>query len=80
MRLVNDLEGAVFEKHIFLAHLKTWLLAQPETLAALMSGSGSTLFALVPGDGAAAAVAARAAREFGDDLWTRADRILPAIA
>ena len=29
--LRNDLERPVFEKHVFLAMLKTWLLAQPET-------------------------------------------------
>src|SRR5262249_10496961 len=42
---VNDLERPVFEKFVFLAHLKRWLLKQREVAAALMSGSGSTVFA-----------------------------------
>src|SRR5213596_1469971 len=43
---VNDLERPVFEKFVFLAHSKMWLLKQPEVGAALMSGSGSTVFAV----------------------------------
>lgn len=45
--LFNDLERPVFEKHRFLAELKSFLQAQPETKAALMSGSGSTVFAIL---------------------------------
>src|SRR6266550_1685483 len=44
---VNDLERPVFEKFVFLAQLKMWLLSQPEVAAALMSGSGSTVFAVL---------------------------------
>ena len=44
---VNDLERPVFEKFVFLAQLKMWLLKQPEVGAALMSGSGSTIFAVI---------------------------------
>src|SRR6059036_1353152 len=44
---VNDLERPVFEKFVFLAQLKMWLLSQPEVGAALMSGSGSTVFAVI---------------------------------
>lgn len=44
--MVNDLERPVFEKWALLPTLKNWLLDQPETEAALMSGSGSTLFAV----------------------------------
>ena len=47
LTLVNDLERPVFEKYVFLAHLKMWLLAQPEVGAAMMSGSGATLFAVL---------------------------------
>ncbi|PYL66508.1 MAG: 4-(cytidine 5'-diphospho)-2-C-methyl-D-erythritol kinase, partial [Verrucomicrobia bacterium] len=43
----NDLERPVFEKFVFLAQLKMWLLEQPEVGAALMSGSGSTIFAVM---------------------------------
>ena len=37
----------MFEKFVFLAQLKMWLLKQPEVGAALMSGSGSTVFAVL---------------------------------
>jgi len=47
MRFVNDLERPVFEKFVFLAHLKMWLRLQPEVGTALMSGSGSTVFAVL---------------------------------
>jgi 4-diphosphocytidyl-2-C-methyl-D-erythritol kinase len=49
VRLVNDLERPVFEKFILLGYLKTWLRRQPEVGAALMSGSGSTVFAVLRG-------------------------------
>lgn len=47
VRFVNDLERPVFEKYVSLAHLKTWLRQQPEVAVALLSGSGSTLFAVL---------------------------------
>src|SRR5207302_1002597 len=47
LTFVNDLERPVFEKFIFLAQLKMWLLKQPEIGAALMSGSGSAIFAVL---------------------------------
>ena len=68
--LVNDLERPVFEKYLFLADLKTWLLAQPEVAGALMSGSGSTTFAvLCSPEVNASALAERACTEFGE-VWT----------
>jgi len=68
-RLVNDLERPVFEKHLFLATLKRWLLQQPEAEGALMSGSGSTCFAVLRDPGAGPALEARVKAEFGD-VWT----------
>src|SRR5437763_14830353 len=44
---VNDLERPVFEKFVFLAEVKSWLLKQPEVGDALMSGSGLTLFVIL---------------------------------
>jgi len=70
--LVNDLERPVFEKHIFLADLKRWLLAQPEAAGALMAGSGATVFAVLRDPDAAPALGQRVTREFGPDLWMRA--------
>lgn len=67
--LVNDLERPVFEKYLFLATLKRWLLAQSETAGALMSGSGSTSFAVLRDEEAGPALEARVKTEFGE-VWT----------
>ena len=67
--LVNDLERPVFEKYIFLADVKRWLLAQPEAVGALMSGSGATVFAVLRSKEDAEPLGERVAREFGADLW-----------
>lgn len=69
-KLVNDLERPVFEKYIFLATLKRWLLAQPEASGALMSGSGSTTIALLRDESMGPALIEKAHAEFGPDLWT----------
>lgn len=67
--MVNDLERPVFEKYLQLAHLKSWLLAEPEVAGAMMSGSGSTVFALLHEKSAGMALAARVTGEFGSNLW-----------
>jgi 4-diphosphocytidyl-2-C-methyl-D-erythritol kinase len=67
---VNDLERPVFEKFVFLAELKMWLLKQPEVGAALMSGSGSTVFAVIRDRADADHVARRAKGELDPELWT----------
>ena len=67
--LVNDLERPVFEKHRFLAELKQWLKGRRETTAALMSGSGSTIFAVLHEDADANALAAAARAELDPGLW-----------
>jgi 4-diphosphocytidyl-2-C-methyl-D-erythritol kinase len=67
---VNDLERPVFEKFVFLARLKMWLLRQPEVGAALMSGSGSTIFALLHPDVDVDLVAKRARDQLDHELWT----------
>jgi 4-diphosphocytidyl-2-C-methyl-D-erythritol kinase len=67
---VNDLERPVFEKFVFLAHLKMWLLNQPEVGAALMSGSGSTVFAVMRRHVDVDLVADRAKAELDAELWT----------
>ncbi|MDP1891005.1 MAG: 4-(cytidine 5'-diphospho)-2-C-methyl-D-erythritol kinase [Gemmatimonadaceae bacterium] len=43
---VNDFEPVVFEQHPSLATVRAQLAGLPQTLLALMSGSGSTLFAV----------------------------------
>lgn len=73
---VNDLERPVFEKFVFLAQLKTWLLSQSEVGAALMSGSGSTMFAVMCEDADADSVAKRAKAALDPELWTGACKTL----
>jgi 4-diphosphocytidyl-2-C-methyl-D-erythritol kinase len=67
---VNDLERPVFEKFVFLGRMKMWLLGQPGVGAALMSGSGSTIFAVLKTAAEANELAARAKRELDPKLWT----------
>jgi 4-diphosphocytidyl-2-C-methyl-D-erythritol kinase len=67
---VNDLERPVFEKFVFLAQLKMWLLKQPEVGAALMSGSGSTIFAVLRDRADADHLARRAKVKLDPELWT----------
>jgi 4-diphosphocytidyl-2-C-methyl-D-erythritol kinase len=70
VRFVNDLERPVFEKFVFLAHLKKWLRRQPEVAVALMSGSGSTVFAALREGAAGEQLATRARDEIDATLWT----------
>jgi 4-diphosphocytidyl-2-C-methyl-D-erythritol kinase len=70
LTFVNDLERPVFEKFIFLAQLKIWLLKQPEVGAALMSGSGSTIFVALRANAHADLLAKRARTELDPELWT----------
>lgn len=65
--LLNDFEGPVFKKYLLLPAIKNWLLEQEEVSAAMLSGSGSTLFAILHEGGPA--LAARARVHFGKDLW-----------
>jgi 4-diphosphocytidyl-2-C-methyl-D-erythritol kinase len=67
---INDLERPVFEKFVFLAQLKMWLLNQPEVAAALMSGSGSTVFAALRPNVDPLLIAERAKCELDPELWT----------
>jgi len=66
---VNDLERPVFEKFVFLAQLKMWLIEQAEVGIALMSGSGSTLFAVMRENAYANVIAKRARAELDPELW-----------
>jgi 4-diphosphocytidyl-2-C-methyl-D-erythritol kinase len=67
---LNDLERPVFEKFVFLAQLKMWLLRQPEVGAALMSGSGSTMFAVTRSNTDVELVTERAKSELDPELCT----------
>lgn len=69
MRFVNDLEHPVFEKFVLLGYLKTWLRRQPEVGAALMSGSGSTVFAVLRGADRLKPLSERIRAEIDPTLW-----------
>jgi 4-diphosphocytidyl-2-C-methyl-D-erythritol kinase len=69
---VNDLERPVFEKFVFLSQLKMWLLSQSEVGATLMSGSGSTMFAVMRDKADTDSVANRAKAALDPELWTYA--------
>jgi 4-diphosphocytidyl-2-C-methyl-D-erythritol kinase len=43
----NDLEPAVFSKYLLLPEIKVWLKSQSDVSAAMMSGSGATMFGLM---------------------------------
>ena len=74
VELVNDLERPVFQKYLFLAEMKAWLLARPGVAGALMSGSGSTMFAVLEAGADAAALIEAARAELDPALWAWAGR------
>ena len=69
--MVNDLERPAFEKYALLPTLKNWLLDQGETKAALMSGSGSTLYAIAESVAAAGELAKKARALCGESTWVQ---------
>lgn len=71
---VNSLERPVFAHYPFLAVLKAWMERQEEVELALMSGSGSTIFALGKEGSALEGVIARAQRECDSSLWGKVVR------
>lgn len=77
IKLVNELERAVFTKFPVLGFTKMWMLGQPGVRAALMSGSGSTLFALTETMEQAHAVAEAAKAEIDPTLWSYCGYVNP---
>ena len=70
LKLVNDLEKSVFAKHRYLAELKDWLQNRRDTKAVLMSGSGSTIFAVLRPKGRPEGLINTAHKYFDSSLWT----------
>ena len=75
--LRNDLEAPVFRKYLILPEIKSWLENQPETEVALMSGSGSTIFALVGRAEIGDQIKARFSAGFGPEFWVQVCRLNP---
>lgn len=70
LELVNDLEKPVFAKHRYLAELKDWLQNRRDTKTVLMSGSGSTMIAILRPRGRADNLIYTAHKYFDANLWT----------
>jgi 4-diphosphocytidyl-2-C-methyl-D-erythritol kinase len=68
--LRNDLERPVFEKYLILAAAKSWLREQPEVCGVLLSGSGSTIFAILRTADGYKTLRTRFLAQFGQDWWT----------
>jgi len=70
LTLVNDLEKPVFAKHRYLAEFKSWLQNRRDVEAALMTGSGSAVFAILKRKAKPAGLINSAHRHFDKNLWT----------
>lgn len=68
--MVNDLERPVFGKFPVLGEMKSWLLAQPGVCAALLSGSGSTMLAVLEASADAEALCRDSLARYGANGWT----------
>lgn len=77
LRMNNDLERPVFNKFPFLAVMKMWLLEQPGVQAALMSGSGSCMFALTDSLEQAQTIASAAKEQLDSTLFTFCGTVNP---
>jgi len=78
--LRNDLEPPAFSKYPWLPTVKAWFRQQPEVVDALMSGSGSSVFALTGGADASHNLRERFLAEFGATLFATAFTIVSAAA
>ncbi len=70
--IANDLEAPVFSKYILLPVMKDWLLEQSGVESAFMTGSGSTMVAVIRPDappGCLASLQEGIAVEFGTTMW-----------
>jgi 4-diphosphocytidyl-2-C-methyl-D-erythritol kinase len=72
----NDLEPPAFSKYPWLPVTKAWFREQLETLDALMSGSGSSVFALTASADAAQGLRRKFHAEFGEGLFSTPFTIL----
>jgi 4-diphosphocytidyl-2-C-methyl-D-erythritol kinase len=82
--LRNDLEPAAFSKYPWLPVAKSWFREQSEVLDALMSGSGSSIFALTGSSEATGRLQTRFRNDFGEALFaspftvqTKPEQIIP---
>ncbi len=76
LTLRNDLEMPVLKKYLILRVAKKWLLLRPEVRGALMSGSGSTLFAILKEPQFGAVLASAFVDTFGPEWWMHCGQTL----
>lgn len=72
IELVNDLEPPVFAKYLLLPAMKQWLLEQAAVESAFMTGSGSTMVAVMKPEALADHIPAlkqKIASFFGETMW-----------
>ena len=75
--MFNDLERPVFEKFLGLGRLKMWLLDQGEVHTALLSGSGSCVFAVLTRNDSGERLSHRVRETFGQTFQTEVCHTLP---
>jgi 4-diphosphocytidyl-2-C-methyl-D-erythritol kinase len=75
--LRNDLEPAVFPKYLLLPVIKDWLTKRADATLALMSGSGSTIFAVVQSQSEGESLNAAFRQVFGERVWTSVCQLNP---
>jgi len=72
VEITNDLEVPVFGKYLLLPVMKEWLCQQPGVESAFMTGSGSTMVAVIAPDaptGCTEGLKQRIASEYGPTMW-----------
>ena len=72
IELINDLEPPVFAKYLLLPAMKQWLLEQSAVESAFMTGSGSTMVAVIKPSAAPEDIASlkqAVLAEFGETMW-----------
>ena len=70
--ILNDLERSVFEKYLLLPAMKSWLCEQANVESAFMTGSGSTMVAVIAPDAPEETVGKlkeKLSGQFGDTMW-----------
>ncbi|MDF1823230.1 MAG: 4-(cytidine 5'-diphospho)-2-C-methyl-D-erythritol kinase [Verrucomicrobiales bacterium] len=68
--LTNDLERPVFEKFPVLGEMKHWLSSRPGVVGSLLSGSGSTMLAILDEGTNGNELEAAAMERYGSNTWT----------
>ncbi|MDF2375462.1 MAG: 4-(cytidine 5'-diphospho)-2-C-methyl-D-erythritol kinase [Verrucomicrobiales bacterium] len=72
----NDLERPVFEKFPVLGEMKSWLSSRPGVSGALLSGSGSTMLAVLEEGTDGKALEDLALERYGRNCWTNLCRTM----